>query len=326
MSDGKSRPKREKGDFMEFEHVPVLLDEIIEFLNPKPGEVFVDCTLGGGGHSKAIITRILPGGFLIGIDQDVNALDAARENLLDFKDNIYFVHSNYEELNDILSKYSPQGIDGILFDIGVSSHQLDEKERGFSYMRDAPLDMRMDRANDFSAWDLINGFSEEELSKIIKDYGEENWAKRIAQFIVKARADKSIDTTGELVDVIKRAIPAGARKDGPHPAKRTFQAIRIFVNRELEVLENTLDTALSWLKKGGRIGVISFHSLEDRIVKEKYKYWAQDCICPPELPICRCDKRSSVKILTRKPVTAGKEELVHNPRARSAKFRAAVKL
>jgi len=311
---------------MDFEHVPVLLDEIIEILDPKPGEVFVDCTLGGGGHSKAIAARIIPGGRLIGIDQDTNALKAARDNLKKFIANIDFIHSNYEKLNDIISTYSPQGIDGILFDIGVSSHQLDEKERGFSYMQDAPLDMRMDRTSAFSAWDLVNNYSEEELTKIIRDYGEENWAKRIAKFIAEARKTKTIDTTGELVDIIKKAIPAGARKEGPHPAKRTFQAIRIAVNRELEVLENTLDTALKWLKKGGRIGVISFHSLEDRIVKDKFKYWAQDCICPPELPICQCDKKALVKILTRKPVTAGKEELKKNPRARSAKFRAVEKL
>ena len=311
---------------MDFEHVPVLLDEIMEILNPRPGEVFVDCTLGGGGHSKAIIKRILPGGTLIGIDQDVNALNAAQRNLKEYSKNIVYVQSNYEKLDEIIAKHSPSGIDGILFDIGVSSHQLDEKERGFSYMQDSPLDMRMDRASDFSAWDLINNYSEEEITKIIRDYGEENWAKRIAKFIAEAREEKSIDTTGELVDIIKKAIPAGARRDGPHPAKRTFQAIRIFVNRELEVLENTLDTALKWLKKGGRIGVISFHSLEDRIVKEKFKYWALDCICPPEFPMCQCDKETLVKIITRKPVTASKRELEINPRARSAKFRAAQKL
>lgn len=311
---------------MDFDHVPVLLKEIIDILNPQPGEIFVDCTLGGGGHSKAIVSRILPNGKLIGIDQDLNALEAARENLKEFQNNIVLVHSNYEKLNDILIEYSPQGIDGIFFDIGVSSHQLDEKERGFSYMQDAPLDMRMNQTADFSAWDLINNYSQEEIAQIIKDYGEENWAKRIAQFIVEARGKHPIDTTGQLVDIIKAAIPAGARKDGPHPAKRTFQAIRIAVNRELEVLENSLDTALNWLKKGGRIGVISFHSLEDRIVKDKFKYWAQDCICPPELPICQCSKRSMVKILTRKPVTAGKSELKDNPRSRSAKFRAAEKI
>ncbi|MGI6225217.1 MAG: 16S rRNA (cytosine(1402)-N(4))-methyltransferase RsmH [Peptococcales bacterium] len=311
---------------MEFEHVPVLRDEIIKILDPKSGEIFVDCTLGGGGHSKAILMKISPEGLLIGIDQDENAIKAARESLQEFQENTCFVHSNYEKLNDILNIHAPDGIDGILFDIGVSSHQLDEKERGFSYMQDAPLDMRMDQTNDFTAWELVNTFTEEKLAQIIRDYGEENWAKRIAQFIVKAREEKTIDTTGELVDIIKRAIPAGARKDGPHPAKRTFQAIRIAVNRELEVLENTLDTALTWLKKGGRIGVISFHSLEDRIVKEKFKYWAQSCVCPPELPICQCDKKTLVRILTRKPVTAGKEELEKNPRSRSAKFRAAEKL
>lgn len=311
---------------MDFEHVPVLLEEIMETLNPKPGEIFVDCTLGGGGHSKEIIKKLMPGGILIGIDQDSNALKAAQENLKDFNNNIIYVQSNYEDLNEIISNHSPQGVDGILFDIGVSSHQLDEKERGFSYMQDAPLDMRMDQKADFCAKDLINTFSEEELTKIIRDYGEERWAKRIAQFIVEARIEQEITTTGELVSIIKRAIPAGARKDGPHPAKRTFQAIRIAVNRELEVLENTLDTALKWLKKGGRVGVISFHSLEDRIVKEKFKYWAQKCICPPELPICNCDKKALVKIITRKPLTANEAELEANPRARSAKFRVALKI
>ncbi|MDK2823465.1 MAG: rRNA (cytosine1402-N4)-methyltransferase [Clostridia bacterium] len=311
---------------MNFEHVPVLLNEIIDILNPQPGDIFVDCTLGGGGHSKAILERTLPHGYLIGIDQDLNALNAARKNLSRYKDNIIFVHSNYKNLDEIISKYSPEGINGILFDLGVSSHQLDEKERGFSYMQDAPLDMRMNQTNSFSARDLINSYSEEMLADIIKEYGEERWAKRIAQFIVQARNKKSIETTGELVEIIKAAIPARARKDGPHPAKRTFQAIRIAVNEELDVLEQALDIAVKWLKKGGKIGVISFHSLEDRIVKERFKYLAQKCVCPSEIPICQCNKKALIKILTRKPVVANKEELATNPRARSAKFRAAVKL
>lgn len=311
---------------MNFEHVPVLLNEIIDILNPQPGDIFVDCTLGGGGHSKAILERTLPHGYLIGIDQDLNALNAARKNLSRYKDNIIFVHSNYKNLDEIISKYSPEGINGILFDLGVSSHQLDEKERGFSYMQDAPLDMRMNQTNSFSARDLINSYSEEMLANIIKEYGEERWAKRIAQFIVQARNKKSIETTGELVEIIKAAIPARARKDGPHPAKRTFQAIRIAVNEELDVLEQALDIAVKWLKKGGKIGVISFHSLEDRIVKERFKYLAQKCVCPSEIPICQCNKKALIKILTRKPVVANKEELATNPRARSAKFRAAVKL
>lgn len=311
---------------MNFEHVPVLLNQIIDILAPNPGEVFVDCTLGGGGHSKEILKRILPDGQLIGIDQDKNALNAARNNLQEYENNVIFVHSNYEQLNEVLKEHSPRGIDGILFDLGVSSHQLDEKERGFSYMQDAPLDMRMNKDNPFSAEELINTYSVEELTKIIKDYGEEKWAKRIAQFIVDARTKEKIVTTGQLVEVIKAAIPAGARREGPHPAKRTFQAIRIAVNRELEVLEETLETAVKWLKRGGRIGVISFHSLEDRIVKEKFKYLALDCICPPQLPICQCKKNAEIKILTRKPVTAAQGELAENPRARSAKFRAAIKI
>ena len=311
---------------MGFEHIPVLLDEIIDILNPQNGEVFVDCTLGGGGHSKEIVKRIIPQGHLIGIDQDTNALAAAQANLIDYLDNVTFVHSNYENLENILTEYSPEGIDGILFDLGVSSHQLDESERGFSYMQDAPLDMRMDRKNPFSAKELVNSYATEDLERIIKDYGEERWAKRIVQFIVEARKKEPIETTGQLVDIIKKAIPAGARREGPHPAKRTFQAIRIEVNRELEVLEKTIDTAVKFLKPGGRIGIISFHSLEDRIVKEKFKYLALDCICPRELPICQCEKKSLIKILTKKPVIANKQELTSNPRARSAKFRAAIKI
>lgn len=311
---------------MEFEHIPVLLEEIIDILNPQNGDIFVDCTLGGGGHSKEIVKRIIPQGHLIGIDQDANALAAAQANLIDYLDNVTFVHSNYENLENILTEYSPEGIDGILFDLGVSSHQLDEGERGFSYMQDAPLDMRMDRKSTFTAKELINTYSAEDLERIIKDYGEERWAKRIVQFIVEARKEGPIETTGQLVDIIKKAIPAGARREGPHPAKRTFQAIRIEVNRELEVLEKTIDTAVKFLKPGGRIGIISFHSLEDRIVKEKFKYLALDCICPRELPICQCEKKSLIKILTKKPVIANKQELTSNPRARSAKFRAAIKI
>jgi len=311
---------------MGFEHIPVLLDEIIDILNPQNGEVFVDCTLGGGGHSKEIVKRIIPQGHLIGIDQDTNALAAAQANLIDYLDNVTFVHSNYENLENILTEYSPEGIDGILFDLGVSSHQLDEGERGFSYMQDAPLDMRMDRKSTFTAKELINTYSAEDLERIIKDYGEERWAKRIVQFIVEARKKEPIETTGQLVDIIKKAIPAGARREGPHPAKRTFQAIRIEVNRELEVLEKTIDTAVKFLKPGGRIGIISFHSLEDRIVKEKFKYLALDCICPKELPICQCEKKPLIRILTKKPIIANKQELASNPRARSAKFRAAIKI
>lgn len=311
---------------MEFKHIPVLFEEIMTIMAPKPGELFVDCTLGGGGHSKGFLERTGPDGRLIGIDQDVNALAAAQKNLSIFDGRVTFVHSNYENLDMILNQYAAEGVDGILFDIGVSSYQLDEKDRGFSYMQDAPLDMRMNQQQGLSAWQVVNTYEEPELHRILKEYGEERWAKRIAQFIVEFRGKKSIDTTGELVDVIKRAIPKGAREEGSHPAKRTFQAIRIEVNNELGVLEETIAVAAKHLKKGGRLGIITFHSLEDRIVKEKFRYLASDCICPPELPFCQCDKVSEVKILTRKPVVASIEELQENSRAKSAKFRAVEKI
>lgn len=311
---------------MEFAHVPVLYNEIMEIMEPKAGEVFVDCTLGGGGHSRGFLERTSPNGRLIGIDQDLDALAAAKRNLEPFGERVTFVHSNYENLKDILEEYAPDGVDGILFDLGVSSYQLDEAERGFSYMHDAPLDMRMNREREFSAYDVVNGYSESELHRIIKEYGEENWAKRIAQFIVNERKVKPIRSTGELVEIIKKAIPKGARMEGGHPAKRTFQAIRIEVNGELDVLTNTIEDAARALRIGGRLGIISFHSLEDRIVKEKFRYLALDCICPPELPFCRCDKKSEVKILTRKPVVAKKEEAQENSRSKSAKFRAVEKI
>ena len=311
---------------MEFKHIPVLFQEIMEIMAPKQGELFVDCTLGGGGHSRGFLERSGPDGYLIGIDQDTEALEAARQNLSAYSERVTYVHSNYSKLDEILNLYAPEGVDGILFDIGVSSHQLDEKERGFSYMQDAPLDMRMDQEQILDAWHVVNTYKEEELVRILKEYGEERWAKRIAKFIVEFRRNKSIDTTGELVDIIKRAIPKGAREEGSHPAKRTFQAIRIEVNDELGVLERTIAVAVKHLKKGGRLGIISFHSLEDRIVKEQFRYFASDCVCPPELPFCQCDKVSEVEILTRKPVTASLEELELNSRAKSAKFRAVKKI
>ena len=311
---------------MEFKHIPVLFHEIMDIMAPQPGEVFVDCTLGGGGHSRGFLELMGDNGRLIGIDQDTNALKAAGANLAEFGDRVTYVHSTYNNLDEILNTYAPDGVDGILFDIGVSSHQLDEKDRGFSYMQDAPLDMRMNQSQKFSAWDVVNTYSEDELHRIIKEYGEERWAKRVAQFIVEFRKEKPVETTGELVDIIKRAIPKGAREEGSHPAKRTFQAIRIEVNDELGVLTRTISVAAKHLRKGGRLGIISFHSLEDRIVKEQFRYLASDCICPPELPFCQCDKVSEVKILTRKPVTATKEELEANSRSKSAKFRAVVKI
>lgn len=295
-------------------------------MGAKPGEIFVDCTLGGGGHSGGFLAQMKGSGKLIGIDQDPNALEAAQARLAAFGDQVVYVHSNYRHLAEILDKYAPMGVDGILFDLGVSSHQLDEKERGFSYMQDAPLDMRMNPSENFSAYDVVNYYPEDKLHQIIKEYGEENWAKRIAEFIVEFRSRKPIETTGELVDVIKRAVPKGARVEGSHPAKRTFQAIRIEVNHELDVLIETIDEAVRRLRKGGRLGIISFHSLEDRIVKERFRYFASDCICPPQLPFCQCDKVSEVKILTRKPVMAAKEELAENSRSKSAKFRAVEKI
>lgn len=310
---------------MEFHHVSVLLDECIENLNIKPDGVYVDCTMGGAGHSKEIVKKLSNKGLFIGFDQDKNAIKTAKERLSEYSDRVKFVHSNFENIKDELEKIGVYKIDGVLADLGVSSHQLDEADRGFSYMQDAPLDMRMDVRCEFSAYDVVNGYTEEELAKIIKDYGEENWAKRIAKFIVEERKEKKIETTKELVDIIKKAIPKKARIDGPHPAKRTFQAIRIEVNNELGVITKMIEDASSIMNKGGRICIITFHSLEDRIVKNAFKELSLDCICPPHLPMCQCDKKSEVKIITRKPIVPTDEEIEVNPRSRSAKLRVAEK-
>lgn len=310
---------------MEFHHVSVLLDECIENLNIKPEGVYVDCTMGGAGHSKEIVKKLSNKGLFIGFDQDKNAIKTAKERLSEYSDRVKFVHSNFENIKDELEKIGVYKIDGVLADLGVSSHQLDEADRGFSYMQDAPLDMRMDVRCEFSAYDVVNGYTEEELAKIIKDYGEENWAKRIAKFIVEERKEKKIETTKELVDIIKKAIPKKARIDGPHPAKRTFQAIRIEVNNELGVITKMIEDASSIMNKGGRICIITFHSLEDRIVKNAFKELSLDCICPPHLPMCQCDKKSEVKIITRKPIIPTDEEIEVNPRSRSAKLRVAEK-
>ena len=310
---------------MEFNHVSVLLNECIDNLDIKPDGVYVDCTMGGAGHSKEIVKRLSKDGLFIGFDQDKNAIATAKERLAEYSDRVKFVHSNFANLKEELEKIGVYKIDGVLADLGVSSHQLDEADRGFSYMHDAPLDMRMDIRRDFSAYDVVNTYSAAELTKIIKDYGEENWAKRIAEFIVNERQEKSIETTGELVNVIKKAIPKKARIDGPHPAKRTFQAIRIEVNNELGVITEMINDACSMMNEGGRICIITFHSLEDRIVKNAFKYLALDCICPPEMPFCQCDKISEVKIITRKPILPSKEEVEENPRSRSAKLRVAEK-
>ena len=305
---------------MEFHHVSVLLDECIENLNIKPDGIYVDGTMGGGGHSLEIAKR-LDTGKLIAIDQDENAHKAARERLAQHLDKVVFVKNNFGNIASILDALNMQGIDGMLLDIGVSSHQLDEAERGFSYQHDAPLDMRMATQSEFSAYQVVNEYSEDKLNNVIFRYGEERWAKRIAQFIVAERKNKPIESTGELVDVIKKAVPKGARKDGPHPAKRTFQAIRIEVNGELDVLGEAIESVVPRLNKGGRLCIITFHSLEDRIVKEAFRKQENPCECPPQFPICMCGKKPMGKVITRKPIVAGERELAENPRARSAKLR-----
>ncbi|NLL81594.1 MAG: 16S rRNA (cytosine(1402)-N(4))-methyltransferase RsmH [Tissierellia bacterium] len=310
---------------MEFHHVSVLLNEVINGLDIKPDGIYVDGTLGGGGHSFEIVKR-LKGGKLIGIDQDLEAIDKASEVLKDYEENVILVHDNYENINRILRNLNIEKVDGILLDLGVSSYQLDEESRGFSHNKDAELDMRMDSTSSFSAWNVVNEYSKEELEQIIWNYGEERWAKRIAEFIVTERKTKSIDSTFDLVGVIKKAIPKAVRMEGHHPAKRTFQAIRIEVNRELEVLGNSIYKMIEVLNPGGRLAIITFHSLEDRIVKESFKELYKDCICPPEFPKCICDKKREIEIITRKPIKPGEKELIENPRSRSAKLRIAKKL
>ena len=305
---------------MEFKHVSVLLDECINALNIKEDGIYVDCTLGGAGHSSEIVKRLSSDGRLIGFDQDKDALKAAGERLKDYK-NVTYVHSNFYAIYDVLTDLGIDGVDGILMDLGVSSYQLDNGERGFSYMQDAPLDMRMNRDREFSAYDVVNSYSMEDLWRIIRDYGEEKFAKRVAEFIVNKREEKPIETTLELVDIIKAAIPAKARREGPHPAKRTFQAIRIEVNGELEILNKAIEDGVNRLNKGGRMAIITFHSLEDRIVKNTFKELANPCTCPSEFPVCVCNRKPEVKLISRKPIEASKEELEFNPRSRSAKLR-----
>ena len=305
---------------MEFHHISVLLNECIDNLNITPDGIYVDGTMGGGGHSLEIANRLTTG-RLICIDQDPNAHEAAGKRLAEYKDRITFVRDNFGNIANILDSLGIEKIDGMLLDIGVSSHQLDEAERGFSYQQDAPLDMRMNPDRPFSAYDVVNGYDEDELDRVIFTYGEERWARRIAQFIVKEREAKPIETTGELVDIIKKAVPKGARKDGPHPAKRTFQAIRIEVNGELEVLQRAIDDVAARLAVGGRLCIITFHSLEDRIVKEAFRKQENPCICPPQFPVCVCGKKPLGRVITRKPILPSKEELEENPRSRSAKLR-----
>lgn len=306
---------------MEFNHVSVLLHETVNGLNIKPDGIYVDGTLGGGGHSLEIAKQLTKGGHLYGIDRDTDAIEAATKRLEDYSDRFTAVHGNFYNAAEILDNLGVEKIDGFVLDLGVSSHQLDEADRGFSYIHDAPLDMRMDRTTPYTAWNVVNEKSEKELNDIIFKYGEEKWAKRIAQFIVSQREIKPIETTYELVDVIKKAIPKGARKDGPHPAKRTFQAIRIEVNGELAILDKAVDDMTQKLNVGGRMCIITFHSLEDRIIKTAMKRRENPCICPPEFPVCVCNRVPNGKVITRKPILPSKEELEFNPRARSAKLR-----
>ncbi len=306
---------------MEFRHTSVLYDEILENLNIKPDGVYVDGTLGGGGHSSGICSKLSSKGILIGIDRDRDALKAAEENLREYNCTKHYVQDNYENINDVLNGLNISGIDGAVLDLGVSSFQLDNPARGFSYMHEGALDMRMNADDSLTAWKIINEWSEAELKEIIINYGEEKWASRIAQFIVKHRGSQPINTTVELVEIIKMAIPAPARREGPHPAKRTFQAIRIAVNDELGQLERAVDKYIDCLKSEGRLCIITFHSLEDRIVKEAYRKRLAPCTCPKEFPACVCGKTTDVSKVSGKPVVPDSIEVESNPRARSAKLR-----
>ena len=311
---------------MEFKHVPVLLNQCIEGLDIDPGGIYVDGTIGGGGHSWHICERLSEQGTLIGIDRDQDALRAAEERLKGFTCRKYFVQSDYADIKSVLAGVGLEKINGALLDIAVSSFQLDNPERGFSYMQDAPLDMRMNQTEGLTAWEVVNTYDQSELKRIISEYGEERWASRIASFIVNARKEKPIGGTAELVEIIKAAIPAKARRTGPHPAKRTFQAIRIEVNDELGQLEQAIDEYFDVLDHGGRLCIITFHSLEDRIVKEKFARRANPCTCPPEFPVCVCGKKPDVIKITRKPMIADDLELEENPRSRSAKLRICEKI
>ena len=310
---------------MNKEHKPVLLEETIEYLNCKRDGIYIDGTLGRGGHTEAILEKLQGTGKLLGIDRDIEAIKKVKARYRGLE-NLFLFHDNYINIPVILEKIGIREVDGMLFDLGVSSPQFDNPERGFSYNHDAPLDMRMDQKQELTARDIVNNYPQEELTRIIREYGEEKWASRIADFIVDYRQRKPIETTLELVEIIKTAIPAAARRSGGHPARRTFQALRIATNDELNQLEELLDRVVPYLKAGGRICVISFHSLEDRIVKNKFRELARRCTCPPDFPACVCDQKAEVKIITRKPVTASKEELAANPRARSAKLRVAEKI
>lgn len=306
---------------MEFKHVSVLLEETIDSLNIKPDGIYVDGTLGGGGHSLEICKRLGPNGRLIGIDQDMDAIKAATERLKDYNDKVTIVHSNYQDIDSVLRDLSISGVDGIVLDLGVSSYQLDNVERGFTYREDTPLDMRMDQSQPMTAKDIVNEYSEQELYHVIRDYGEDSFAKNIAKHIVRARQDKPIETTGELNEIIRAAIPAKVRQGGGHPSKKTFQALRIELNKELDVLEQSIDKMIELLKPEGRLSIITFHSLEDRIVKNIFRKNMNPCICPPEFPVCTCGRASMGKVITRKPIIPDEEEIEFNKRAKSSKLR-----
>ena len=306
---------------MKFNHTSVLLQETIDGLNIRPDGVYVDGTLGGGGHSYEIASRLSDRGQLIGIDQDEAAITAAGERLKEFGDRVIIVRSNYRNTKSILQSLQIEKIDGMMLDLGVSSYQLDTEERGFSYRYDAPLDMRMDKRQTLTARDIVNGYSEMELFRVIRDYGEDKFAKNIAKHIVAARQQSPIETTGQLNEIIKAAIPAKMRAEGGHPSKRTYQAIRIECNKELEVLRDSLEELIGLLNPGGRLCIITFHSLEDRIVKSAFKKAENPCTCPPSFPVCVCGKVSQGKVITNKPILPGEEELEKNSRAKSAKLR-----
>lgn len=311
---------------MEYGHVPVLLAEVLQQLNLSKGCTVVDCTLGGAGHTGAILKLIAPVGILVGIDLDEEAINKARETLARFSQQTHLVKGNFKDIDKILENLNLGLADGILFDLGLSSAQVDNPTRGFSYSCDCPLDMRMDKRGKLTAAEVVNEYSEEKLASILERYGEERWASRIAHFIVSQRVRKAIKTSFELVKVIKEAIPASARRRGGHPAKRTFQALRIEVNEELANLKKGLLASINWLKPEGRMVVISYHSLEDRIVKDTFKDLAKGCICPPTLPECRCGRKPLLKILTKVPIRATEEEIRVNPRAKGARLRAAEKI
>lgn len=311
---------------IQFSHSPVMLEEVMEGLKLFSGGFYVDCTAGGGGHSEEILRRTSPDGKLLAVDRDPDALDAVQRRLKNYGDRVQLERANFVELQLVLNRLGTGKVDGILFDLGVSSYQLDNPQRGFSYMEDAPLDMRMDPDQGETAANIVQKASKKELAGIIRKYGEEKWASRIAEFVVRERAKKPIETTGELVEIIKAAVPAAARRQGSHPAKRTFQALRIAVNKELEILKDAIRGAIEELSSGGRICIISFHSLEDRLVKETFKELSDPCVCPPDFPQCICGRVPQIKLITRKPITPSEGELEQNPRSRSAKLRVAERL